>query len=449
MSQRRSKSGQRGRAAEPSVSLKTVAGLSLVSAAERTADWLPGREETGWSDILSHETLDVHFQPIVSLKKKTIVGVEALARPKEGETGRAVTPLELFAWAARNGKTVDLDRLCRRKALSAFTPIADTPQHPLLFLNFESSILDLGVQGSGVLTSAVREAGLSPTEIVIEINESKVLDLEALQRFVETHRAQGFLFALDDLGAGFSNLARIGPLKPEILKLDRSLVEGIENDFHKQEVFKSLVGLGRRVGSLILAEGVETEAEVSTCVDLGADLVQGYYFGRPASPDRLSLEFVDAHLIEAAENQRRRSAERLVRRRMEMGVRLNLMEATVAEMVPAAFPDFPAVMKKQAVRSADIECLYVLDNQGLQVTPTITAPSMDAKLWSRLFYPAIKGADHSSKEYFYALAEGGPKLYSTEAYLSLASGKLCRTLSCRFRDRNGSPFILCLDIKVA
>ena len=402
-----------------------------------------------WADIITDETLQVHFQPIVSLKKKSIIGVEALARPTEGASGRVVTPLELFAWAHRNGRTVDLDRLCRRKALDAFSPMSDSPQKPLLFLNFESSVLDQGVLGSGVLAKAVHDAGLSPSEIVIEINESKVLDMQALQDFVENHRKQGFLFALDDLGAGFSNLARIGPLKPEILKLDRSLVIGIENDFHKQEVFKSLVGLGRRVGSLILAEGVETEEEVSTCVDLGADLVQGYYFGRPAASDRLSFDLIDAHLNDAAAKQQQRAAQRLIQRRRELDQRTELMEGMVAEMSGTAYPDFPRTMMHLSARAATIECLYVLDSLGLQVTPTVTAPSLEAKPWTRLFYPAIKGADHSSKEYYYALEEGDHRLYATEAYLSLATARQCRTLSCRFRDAEGSPYILCLDISVA
>jgi EAL domain-containing protein (putative c-di-GMP-specific phosphodiesterase class I) len=455
MMQRKAKSGQRGRSAEETVvdSVSATPEIMETSVTDITnpkkPDWSAGDGKPAWADILIDETLEVHFQPIISLKKKAIIGVEALARPTEGGSGRPVTPLELFAWAHRNGRTVDLDRLCRRKALNAFSPMAESPQSPLLFLNFESSVLDEGVLGSGVLAKAVRDAGLSPTDVVIEINESKVLDMVALQTFVETHRKQGFLFALDDLGAGFSNLARIGPLKPEILKLDRSLVVGIENDFHKQEVFKSLVGLGRRVGSLILAEGVETEEEVSTCVDLGADLVQGYYFGRPCAPENLSFELIDAHLNDAAAKQRQRAAERLAQHRLEMDMRVNLMEGLVAEMSGKGYAYFPRTMEHLASRSVDIECLYVLDTFGQQVTPTVTAASRDSKPWTRLFYPAVKGADHSSKEYFYALVEGGPRLYSTEAYLSLASGKLCRTLSCRFTDIEGAPFILCLDIDVA
>ncbi len=149
-----------------------------------TRDWAPESEKPIWADILTQETVDIHFQPVVSLKKKCVIGVEALARPREVGTGKPVTPLELFAWADRSGRTLDLDRLCRRKALHAFSPMADTPQAPLLFLNFESSVLDQGVLGSGMISKAVQDAGLEPSDVVIEINESKVLDLEALQTFV-------------------------------------------------------------------------------------------------------------------------------------------------------------------------------------------------------------------------------------------------------------------------
>jgi EAL domain-containing protein (putative c-di-GMP-specific phosphodiesterase class I) len=410
------------------------------------SDWAPAIAGPAWEDILSQGALDIHFQPIVSLKQKSIIGLEALARPLDGSTGKSIPPLDLFAWAAARGRTVALDRLCRSKALASFAPMAGAPQAPLLFLNFESSVLDQGVLGSGALSAAVRDSGLSPGQIVVEINESKVSDAAALERFVAVHREQGFLFALDDLGTGFSNLARIGLLKPEILKLDRSLIVGIGSDFHKQELFKSLVGLGRRVGSLILAEGVETEEEVSTCMELGADLVQGFYFGRPASAARLSLESVDAHLAETAERQRKRSAESLARRRTGKLARMELMLNLVGEAAQAPYSGFTAILARIAALTPEIECLYVLNPEGVQVTPTVAAQAVTAKIRSRLFQPATQGADHSTKEYFYALAEGGHRLYATEPYLSLASGRLCRTLSCHFQDVDGHGFILCLDI---
>jgi EAL domain-containing protein (putative c-di-GMP-specific phosphodiesterase class I) len=446
MQQRKTAGGRGGPAAWGT--LPRAIGPARVIAPESVQDWTPQSPDSAWDSVLSQGSLDIHFQPIISLKKKAIIGVEGLARPRDTVSGQPIMPLDLFAWASRRGQTVALDRLCRRKALASFSPMADAPQSPLLFLNFESSVLDQGVLGSGVLTRAVSESGLAPGQIVIEINESKVADVAALARFVEIHREQGFLFALDDLGAGFSNLDRIGLLKPEIMKLDRSLIVGIEKDFHKQELFKSLVGLGRRVGSLVLAEGVETEEEVSVCVDLGADMVQGFFFGRPAAADRLFLELVDSHLFAAAETQRKRAAERLGRGRAEKEARAELMAGMLAETAAARYAGFADTLARLASRSPRIECLYVLSSDGLQMTPTVFALTIAARPLSRLFQPATQGADHSSKEYFYGLAESGDLPYGTEPYLSLASGKLCRTLSCRFRDADGHSFILCVDMSV-
>ena len=427
------------------LSEKTMPAPISTTASATRPDWVAG-DAYSMDDILRRDALDIHFQPIVSLKTKTILGVEALARPVDGRSGRPIPPLAWFAWAERWGKTLEVDRLCRRHALKSFVPLAEKSAAPLLFLNFECSVLDQGVLGSGVLSQTVKEAGLEPRNVVIEINESRVIDVAALQRFVEARRAEGFLIALDDIGAGFSNLPRIALLKPEILKLDRALVAGVEADYHKQEVFKSLVGLGQRVGALVLAEGAETEEEVSACVDLGADLVQGFYFGRPASVENLSLEAVGDRLAFSSASQKKRAVERLRLRRAEMENHYSLLSALVLELTASSQPVFDGVLERLASAAPEIECVYILDARGIQVTPTALSPSMRRNPPSRLFQPAQKGTDHSSKEYFFALLDGELSRYTTDAYLSLASGKRCRTLSCRFADPDGTLFVLCLDV---
>lgn len=444
MTRKRSEIGRRGGLILPAPI--SPAAISPVTPDWSIADLSPEASSKSLTAILARKHLDMHFQPIISLKKKAILGVEALARPTAPGTGRSISPLDLFAMAAHDGRTLELDRLCRSEALRTFSPMVDVPQPPLLFLNFESSVLDLGVVGSGALSRAVRDAGLTPQDVVIEINESKVQDVAALQLFVEIHRKQGFLFALDDLGTGFSNLARITTLRPEILKLDRSLIMGISADYYKQEVFKSLVGLGRRVGALILAEGVETDEELSTCVDLGADLVQGFFFGRPTAPNMFSMDSLDSHLSLASHTQRLRAAERLGSQREEMRRRQALQVKLAEEIQGLAFDGFEPALHGMATASSDIECLYIIDVNGIQVTDTVAIVREGSRPLTRLFYPAQKGADHGSKEYYFALVDGGLTRYTTEAYLSMASGKLCRTLTCRFEAKDGTPFIFCLDL---
>src|ERR1700691_5780145 len=105
------------------------------------------------------------------------------------------------------------------------------------------------------------DAGLRARNIVLEIGESAVRDEGELRRWVQSYREAGYLIALDDVGAGHSNLNRIPELQPDILKVDRYLVHGIDEDFHRKEVYRSMASMAHGLGAMIIAEGVETEEE--------------------------------------------------------------------------------------------------------------------------------------------------------------------------------------------
>ncbi|HVM33322.1 MAG TPA: EAL domain-containing protein, partial [bacterium] len=161
------------------------------------------------AEIIEGEHLTPYFQPIVSVKNNSIVGYEGLARGVMPHTHQMIPPLALFAEAARRGLTLELDRLCRKQVFGMFKSIQARRPERLLSVNFEASVLDQGVQGSGNIIRQVEEAGLNPQSIIIEIIESNVEELEALEKFIATYRDFGFLIALDDVGAGHSNLNRI------------------------------------------------------------------------------------------------------------------------------------------------------------------------------------------------------------------------------------------------
>src|SRR5581483_2074621 len=202
------------------------------------------------SEVLSKELVEAHFQPIVSIRKKMVIGYEGLSRGGLKGSKEHTPPQELFYQAAESGRTLELDRLCRKKVLEGFKPIAAKHPDRFLSLNFEASVIDQGVVGSGELMRQVKASGLDPASIALEVIESNVKDIGDLQKFIETHRAHGFLIALDDVGAGHSNLNRIPLLKPDILKIDRYLIQNIHAEFYKQEVFKSLANLSRKIGAL-------------------------------------------------------------------------------------------------------------------------------------------------------------------------------------------------------
>ena len=111
-----------------------------------------------------------------------------------------------------------------------------------------------------------------------------------MRSLVDLLRSRGFLIVLDDVGSGHSNLDRIPFIKPDLLKVDRTLIARIDTDYHKRGTLKSLVDLGRKIGALVVAEGVETEGEAMVALELGADLLQGLCLGRPNDADFMRRE---------------------------------------------------------------------------------------------------------------------------------------------------------------
>ena len=185
--------------------------------------------EDRYYDILRHDSIITLFHPIVSVKKNKIIGFEALSRGVT-ENGSIVGPQDLFEMSRHTGTSVELDRLCRQKALESFLPIYNENSEYLLSINVDSSVLCV-TRGSNHLYNSVKEMRLDPSSIIIEILESDVQDPDALNDFVERYRSNNFLIAIDDIGSGFSNLERVTRLKPDVIKIDRSLVTGIADNF--------------------------------------------------------------------------------------------------------------------------------------------------------------------------------------------------------------------------
>lgn len=397
---------------------------------------------TPFDQTLEQGLLQAHLQPIVSLKQRAIIGLEALARPSK------MSVAELFAQGSTTGRMLELDRLCRRKAFEAYQSLVVLHgEKPLLFFNFEASVLDQGVVGSTALQMAVKEAGLQPQQIVIEINESKVRETDALVRFVDLHRDLGFLIALDDLGAGHSNLPRIAQLRPNIIKLDRSLIEGVDRDFFKQKTVKSIADLGQNIGCLILAEGVETANEVDTCALLGAQLFQGYYFSRAKATAELDFRSMHPTLLGASDRLRESTVRQIQSRRIESQNLQRLAENGRDKLRDCPITGLEELLKGLVESDPSIEACYLLDEHGTQITQTHLSSGTKPAL-SHLFAPALRGADHSGKEYFFSVADAELERYTTDSYLSLATGNVCRTIAIAVQRGPSKRYVYCLDMRV-
>jgi len=408
----------------------------------------PGLEPVpSFRRLLDAEAITTHFQPIFSVRQRSIVGMEALARGRS-PGGRLIPPYELFKQAAEEQLSAELETLCRRTAVQSFSGLASRPDELLLFLN-----LDLCATGDhgelpATLEALVRREDLLPRNVAVEFLEARLEDVRRFGALADALRRQGFLVVLDDVGAGHSNLDRIPLFRPDIIKVDRGLISGVGDDFYKQETLKSLVSLSRRIGALVVAEGIETEAEAIAALELGVDLLQGFFLSRPQPAtafedgvrvgrglDRLAQGF-KAHMVGAI-NERKRQHRRF--NVIQNGILCDLTNAEASqfdEILQHIIDDFPKV-----------ECVYVLDDAGIQVTGTICNASVTQRPGTAMFRPARKGTDHSLKEYYYVLMDVELQKYTTDPYVSLASGNLCRTISTCFRDAaNNRLYVLCVDV---
>lgn len=220
------------------------------------------------------------FQPIISLAHHRTVGYEALIRGSLPD-GNPVFPPDIFSRAKAEADTVYLDRLCRALHINTFQQ-TDNGMH-WIFLNVNPGVVVHGIKYGTFFKELLAAVQIPPERVVIEILENALLDEYQLDKSVAFYRDLGCLIAIDDFGAGHSNFQRIWRIKPHIVKLDRSIICNAAADATARRMLPSIVGTLHEAGSLVLVEGVETKQEAMIAMETSADLVQGYYFGRPAT----------------------------------------------------------------------------------------------------------------------------------------------------------------------
>jgi EAL domain-containing protein (putative c-di-GMP-specific phosphodiesterase class I) len=400
--------------------------------------------------LVEARRVTTHFQPIFSVRKRSIVGMEALSRGLESDGG-LIPPASLFKMAVAEGLAGAVEDLCRESAVRSFSRLPAGCDDLLLFLNLDLASTDSPEASATQLQALVYGAGLRPGNVAVEFLEARFDDANRFGALASALRGRGFLMALDDVGAGHSNLDRIPLFKPDIIKIDRSLITGIEGDFYKQETLKSLVSLSRRIGALVVAEGIETEAEAIQALALGADLLQGYFLSRP----RPALTFDAGGMARAAggvESLARAFKAHMVgeinERKLAYRSFNEILTRILGDLARADAEQFDAILARVIGDDPKVECLYLLDEAGIQVTDTICSAGMARRPGGAMFRPATKGTDHSFKEYYYVLVDAELPRYTTDPYVSLASGHLCRTISAGLRDAvAGRRYVLCVDVR--
>jgi PAS domain S-box-containing protein len=222
-------------------------------------------------EVLDRHLLRTAFQPIVSLQTGGVVGVEALSR-FPGDPGAA--PDIWFADAASVGLGLELEELA---VVTALSHVDALPPEAYVSVNVSPGFL-----ASPRLLATLRSSTIDLRRVVVEVTEhTSVSDYTALLAPVAALRRAGVRLAIDDAGAGFASFRHIITLAPDTIKLDRALVNGIDHDPARRALAAAIVMFALDLGAAVVAEGVETQAELDTVALLGMDAAQGWLLANP------------------------------------------------------------------------------------------------------------------------------------------------------------------------
>ncbi len=213
------------------------------------------------------------FQPIVDVKTKTVFAYEALVRGKDGAGAGAV-----LSHVDETNRYV-FDQTCR---VTAIRIAAELGLECVLSINFLPNAVYRPETCIRATLEAADRFGLSPSQIMFEVTESEpILDPKHLLGIFNEYNNRGFITAIDDFGSGYAGLNLLSKFRPQVLKLDMELCQGISDDIVKKTITQGAIATCHALGIKVVAEGVETQADLDTLLELDIQYCQGYILGKP------------------------------------------------------------------------------------------------------------------------------------------------------------------------
>ena len=374
------------------------------------------------------------FQPFIDTATGLIAGVEALGRMRQAD-GQLLSVGPLFVDPKIPPATLRrLDRQIRDDALAR---LPEAPADWFLSLNISPRWISR-LRPSQPLPSLkqLQQHGVDPHRVVFEITELGGGN-QRLPEVVARYRDAGARIAIDDFGAGYSQLDRVLALQPDILKLDMRLFQQAARGGPSGEVVKALAQMAEKTGCWIIAEGVETEAELDFALECGARFVQGYLFARPALDFPASDAYLDAF------GQWR---DRYVQRKLSERARLVQLRQQLAELVANLRPWAEGGARLASLPTPDgfprLPRVYQCDRHGTQISPNLE--------WNGLFWKEDRryvGHNWSWRPYFYQLlAEGWEerRLTLSNTYRDATSNQYCMTAG-QFIDQGRRLLLIDID----
>ena len=259
--------------------LHGIAGAaeSKVSAAAESAVPAHTSENCNLCNAGPELPFSMAFQPIVNVAERTVWAYEALARGPEGEPAATVLNHSL------HNNRYAIDQRCREKAVAVASALGILQTSAALSINFYPNAVYEPRQCLARTFAAANAVGFPLNRLIFEITEvEEVRDHEHLRRIMTEYRTHGLRLAIDDFGAGHSGLNLLSVFQPDIIKVDRVLVDHIDQRSASRSIVRSIVRMCAEMDVTLVAEGIEREEEMQVLCEMGISLMQGFLFARQA-----------------------------------------------------------------------------------------------------------------------------------------------------------------------
>lgn len=383
-------------------------------------------------------TLSSVFQPIISIPHQRAVGYEGLVRGKTSE-GVQCLPIDIFALPESSGEHLSLDRMCRSLHIQNFS--REYLDNEWIFINLDSMCLANEKPTPGFMDRLFSISGIAPHRVVIEILESEIDDQVYLKDLIKHFRDMGCLIAIDDFGAGHSNFDRIWELEPDIVKIDRSLIQRAAINSKVKRILSGMVSLIHEAGSLVIIEGIETELEAQTAVEVNTDMVQGFYFAKPSAKiTHQSFRDVIQNLISSQQQARNKTVNEASQHSIQFQ---DLFRKAVRKFrALTQLEDFAQVIFQN---ERVVRC-FILNEMGYQIGQSIHSSAYNERLDQR-FIPLISAdnANWSHKHYHFLAIQNPYVVQMSRPYLSIAGANLCITISLAI-EIDLKVYVVCCDL---
>ena len=225
------------------------------------------------------------FQPIVDIETRAVFAYEALVRGPANEAASTVLS------RVDESNRYAFDQQCRVKAIEFAAALGIATQGARLSINFLPNAVYEPRACIRLTLEAAQRVNFPLDKIMFEFTEQEEMNVDHINKIVSEYSSMGFTIALDDFGAGHSGLGLLTRIQPDVVKIDMELVRDIDTNARKRTILKNVIAMLDDLGTMIVCEGVETDAELATLRSLGVRLIQGYVLAKPAFESLPPLTF--------------------------------------------------------------------------------------------------------------------------------------------------------------